>query len=933
MDKDLELSNFLITEELGKKPHSTPPIPSHLDFGALSESDFSSPSEPAQNELSDWLDEISENQNPLDDFFSMTDGSTESADDLLTKKPAREKKISQLGQPAGALYYIAPLHTLIRDIVDELLKNQRSLLSLNRSRRQALYEHLLRLGGLHSAPAKNDPLRHWLYSPKTPQQEKALLTFLEEVALIYIGQALLLKTWSDRRIRIWRNEDLAQVNWAVCQTIRPKIPVNRDGWQLTRRNLYSWYSPSKDIQKKVLQMIREWNLKDEGPTLLTSIFPKIRTHIFDSSESQGYDERFFQSLWQNMNLFGFNPCSPQNGVLRTKPIGFCPTLRDGSVIRTGPDNMEWVGLESYCFQLLLSEITLLWKAPTVAPMWSLGNGLDVHQKEQLQMNWASAKPSLTKSISEMESARIAFVSEEKPIRSQGRNAESYLYKKQVEQLPYFRKLKATSTTQGGLQACVAITKLRPGGLLWWVREEPLSPTDGQQVLKFLLEKGRLVCEWDLSAVNHSLPSKKQLFPKYIYLFFREFSVERRRENRPIRVKATGQIRSHVEVPKFLDDLTRSSRENIQSGGSWKLFRNQSPTTQQEWIEHWPGQENSQELHKLDEFRRRSLPLGQLVTIRTLNEKNQRLPGDDLYYDQCTKDQNSIQLYQTVDPETQEPKLNIAYPGEKTPVAQQNMKFLLILPEAKWITPICQFLPSKQIGRWLNHFSEKKRGKWILKEQSIKLLPIPKALIEALKKPIEFEKSKWADLAFELPYKPLKVLRKINAIENKTEKTTISSQCYLRACELLNHFLKGQSQLFKMVNSEGHVSWREIIDLLPDNQKSFITLHSEVRLSGSLPPHIPIMKIEKTNQPIPGVRFSTEKGLALHLGSANRVLVEVIWDLVKDLEHPTWNEIARGIRIAKDTEVLNSTGKDILKSHSEQDQKRKDLVTFLNSIEF
>ncbi len=970
MEKDIELSKFLFTDELEKRPDTRLSSQEQsIDAQTLSTPPKNDSENRLSQEMAQWLNEFAEAENSFSDFFMQTDdlmhqsnsdgdlgfpkspiqSSAEPHKKSLTKEPldssfrgmsegsrGREKRLSQqLGQPAGFLYYVAPLKTVVQDVVTELSKSQRNLLSLNRSRRQALYEHLIRLGGLNAPPSASyqDPLEGWLYSPKTPEQEKALLAFFEEVAIIYLGQTLLLKAWSDRGIRYWKTDDLSQVNWAVTQAIRPKVKIHQEGWQLTRPNLYSWYTPPTHILQKVHSMIREWNLKDEGPTLLPSIIPQIRNHTVHSVENQGYDERFFRSLWQNMSLFGLNPCASPNSVLNSKAIGFCPTLRDGSVIRTGPSEMDWVGLESYSFQLLLSELTLLWKGPTAAPLWSLGNGLEVHQKEQLQMNWTNKAPSLVRTISEMESAHVAFVSEEKSIRTQAKNAESYLYKKQLEKLPYFKKLKSAGTTLGDLQACVALTKLRPGGLLWWFREEPISPSDGGNVLKFMLEKGKLACEWDLSSVSHQLPSKHTLFPKYIYLFFREFSVEKRRFNRPIRIQATGQIRSHIEVPKFLDDLARSARETVPETASWKLYRNQSPTTQQEWLEHWPGQENPKDLERLEEYKKRCLPLGQFITIRTVDDRKKQMPGDDLYYDQSISDENSIQLIHTQDPLTQKSKLKVLRCGESFENLTTLRRFILIVPGKTWITPLTHYLQSNQIAHWLDAYCENKKGKWFIKEQTLKFLPIPKVLIDSLKKPIPLENSKWADLAYQLPYEPMKTLKRIDSIEHPVEKKVILAQLYLKACELFEHFTNDQNQIFKMVSETGQISWREICSLLPENQKTLITLHPEVRLSGSLPPHIPIMRIEKANQPIPGVRFSTEKGLALHLGSANRALIEVIWDMVKDLKHPTWSEIAQGIRIARDTDILNSTGKDILKSHSEQDQKRKEFLKFLSSIEF
>src|SRR5690606_14325229 len=103
-----------------------------------------------------------------------------------------------------------------------------------------------------------------------------------------------------------------------------------------------------------------------------------------------------------------------------------------------------------------------------------GTGLEVHSRDQLSLALGSPKPSLLSRIADMEACDLAFVLEERIIRSGMRSPEGQRLREQLEALAYFKKLRSAGTTLGDLQACISLSKLRPGGLLWWAREEPLS---------------------------------------------------------------------------------------------------------------------------------------------------------------------------------------------------------------------------------------------------------------------------------------------------------------------------------------------------------------------------------------------------------------------------------------------------------------------------
>jgi hypothetical protein len=111
-------------------------------------------------------------------------------------------------------------------ILQELEQNLPKLLTLNPSRREAIKEHLERL----ASQSSGESLNAWVEGPRTPAQNQALATYFEELALLFLSQALLLKAWSDRGIRKWTQTDLAQLNWALSSALKPHLPLDREGW-------------------------------------------------------------------------------------------------------------------------------------------------------------------------------------------------------------------------------------------------------------------------------------------------------------------------------------------------------------------------------------------------------------------------------------------------------------------------------------------------------------------------------------------------------------------------------------------------------------------------------------------------------------------------------------------------------------------------------
>jgi hypothetical protein len=831
---------------------------------------------------------------------------------------------------------------LVGRILQELENNLTRLLSLNPSRRDAIAQHLDRLAGIsHSAQSaqqqdSSSALRRWIEGPRSANQNAALKTYLEEVAIFALGQVILLKNWSDRGIRKWTESDLGRLNWALSISLKSYLPLDREGWQITRPNLYSWYNPGSTIQKEIWVALENWKIVDEGPSFLINILGPVRKAQPDVYEPNGYDSRFYKALWENMTLFGFDS-APDGGIIKRSKTVFSPTLRDGAIVRSGPPILNWIGLESSPFQFMLGELMQVWWGPAAPPHWSIGTGLEVHARDQLALALSSPKPSVLSKIAEMEACDVAIVFEEQITRAQTRNANSARFREKVESLPYFKKLRSAGTSLGDLQACVALSKLRPGGLLWWAREEALSAKDGHEVLNFLIDRAQLCYEWDFSEIEHSLPTGIPLFPKHLYLFQKEPNIEARHSHRPVRHSIQGQLRSHVEVALLLNDVFQASIRTSQPKGHWTILTHTSPTPQRDWLEKWPDPTSHSLVRSLDQLRSASFPLASFTTIRPTPE------GDPNRGGAWSVPLNLRGLWLTAEYDSEGRRLS-ARPLPRPGQEGQGTGFLVLVPEESWVSPLKTYLMSDWVKKWLDHQAERRGDRWILNEQVMKWIPIPKTFLQALGVPSGSQKSSefsfnpklpdfWERIAGEVSYEPKMVKEELAKLPPTDELSPfVHASIFTRTARALEYFQTGQNRLLSMVTTDGRVRWRELMDVLPKGECIPISIHPRLRLSGSLPPHLPIGKFERVKSPIPGILFATESGFSLHIGSESNLLITMIWEQLEGLAHPTWSELLQYLRVPRKIELAESTALDVLNSHSEQMSRWKELQDLLNACQ-
>lgn len=848
--------------------------------------------------------------------------------------------LNQSGFTHPVPQFLTHFLTLVAKIRIELEVGVAKMLQLNHGRREGIAQYLDRLAGMPPGPSTAlgnadaaGGLRRWVDALRTPAQNQALQMYFEEVAAFVLGQAILLKAWSDRGIRPLKSEDLAGLNWALSTALKTYVPLDRDGWQITRQNLYSWYNPSLAIQKEILATLELWRIRDEDPTILSQILRLARPTQPPWPELKSYDARFFSLLWQQMPQFGIDPTT-ETGPLKRKKLIFSPTLRDGTMVRTCPPTVNWIGLESNTFLLFVSELVQLWRGPSAPQLWSLGTGLEVHTRDQLTLALGSPKPSLQNRIAEIESCDIAYVLEERVIRSNSRSPESSAFREQSDTLTYYKKLRAPGTSLGDLQACVALSKLRPGGLLWWAREEPITAADGQEMLGFILDRAKLVYEWNLSDVQHSLPSASMPFPKHLYLFEREPDVSTRVAHRPTRLIVQGQVRSHVEVPLILSDALMAALNGV--GGSsiaranWQVHVQVSPTTQKDWSEHWPDPASNDTLRALEELRLHSAPLASVTTIRHTPQGD---PLNDGKWTIPSLLSKGFWIYSDLKNEGRR------LCTEALPRIGSEMRgsgFLVLVPDEAWIAPLRVYLENETVRQWLEFNADRKGDRWMLSEQVVKYIPLPHALLDALETghstPLP---SEWERISSEIAVQPDWVLNQLQRLDHLSltdaaEAERIRTQLFVRSSRTFFDMRESQSKLLAMVTKDGRIHWKELLDILPKGECSPVTLSDLVQMMGTLPLHLPIGRMDRVKSPTPGIALATESGFQMTLVSHTPRILEILWDQLNGIQHPTWSELSQYLRVPRRLDYLEATASEILQAHGAQTQLLQDLETLVQS---
>jgi len=556
------------------------------------------------------------------------------------------------------------------------------------------------------------------------------------------------------------------------------------------------------------------------------------------------------------------------------------------------------------------------------------------------MDWVFKKNTLENIILQMEVCDLGFVIEERPVRAVGRSPQSSFLRTYFEKLHYFKKLKSSNSSMGDLQACVTLGKLRQGALMWWLKPEPLGPNSGKAVNEFLLDRARLLCEWDFTELNHTLPdSPGPLFPNYLYLFKRESKLDLRQKSHPKFIKIKGKLKSHIEVPILLGDALDSYREQKTARENWKITRRISPTPQSEWSEAWPDSSTAKLMESMDSLAKRSSRLGQIATIKSVKSgpKNHAefqkdpsktgLASPPGFLFQIAYDSGQNRVVTTVLPQDEIERKESCRKGG----------LIIMLPESRWVAPIAQYLMTPDIQCWLNLYAERKKNRWKISEATLKFIPIPNALMENLKNRNPYCKtSNLLTSSREISRANNELIEIIEGIEFDREETLdklnrkpdilrddfYRSNVFIKCSNVKSDIIRAQMRLDQIVGSEGQIKWQELLKILPKKEKSIFTMHPEIKLSGSLPHNLPITLIElnkskfdHANRPI--IALSVERGMMITVSSGQPALLQMVWEQIENLDQPTWGELTQFIFLPKDLEFARKTANDISRAYQHQ----------------
>jgi hypothetical protein len=82
--------------------------------------------------------------------------------------------------------------------------------------------------------------------------------------------------------------------------------------------------------------------------------------------------------------------------------------------------------------------------------------------------------------------------------------------------------------------------------------------------------------------------------------------------------------------------------------------------------------------------------------------------------------------------------------------------------------------------------------------------------------------------------------------------------------------------------------------------------------------------------MPGILLATETGFHLHVGCENARLLDMLWDQLEGLTHPTWNELTQFLRLPRSLEAVEKAAEDIVRSHGEQRARAQELAELLKT---
>lgn len=424
-------------------------------------------------------------------------------------------------------------------------------------------------------------------------------------------------------------------------------------------------------------------------------------------------------------------------------------------------------------------------------------------------------------------------------------------------------------------------------------------------------------------------------------------------NRPLRVVLQGQLRSHVEIPLLYQDAFQSIQQTpgaLGFHGHWHAQISKSPTPQKDWADRWPDPACQLTLMSLERLRSASLPLAHATTIRRGPESDSPVSDANApSFDPAL--QGLWGFWLDAVNEGDQRRLS-ATPFEPSFANGTKGSFAVLVADQSWIAPLKAYLECEVVQKWLEHHVERRGNRWILDEQTVRWIPVPKTLLTALgvttsegdsavgtfARPLPGE---WERLASEVASRAAKVREMLPAISASSGDEAaraaqaaleIHSAIFVRASRALDQVRAGQQRLGTVVQEGGSLRWSALLNILPPSESIPMVQHPLAKVSGNLPQHIPVSKMERIKSPAPGILFATELGLHMIVSSENPRILEILWQQLEGLAHPTWSELLDYLKLPRRIELAEATANDILRSHGEQAKRAHDLVELLSACQ-
>jgi hypothetical protein len=830
------------------------------------------------------------------------------------------------------------LEEFYQRLVSEQLRHPEELLKLNRTRRESLARFLTELSSQPEPADLEQTLQNFVRPERNPAEHEAIRQLFKQIAFVQIGKALLLKSWDSNpsaNLPLTKN-DLKDLTSAVERGLRTFMHLQTTVAQLVQKNFYSWYKLSTSSQDTLWSILKSIEITDEVQTWLLNQAIKLSADTL--GERDRYQDSFYRNLWKHIQAPQI--LEPRIDLYRNQGIpihAFCPTLRDGSVLQYAPDYLEWIGFEPLTFELIFAEIRVFWDRPKPPSLWIRGSGLEMCMEPQANLLVTnSGRQNVLQQMDGIESCEVAFITEENIIRTQSRTMAGSALRKEIDQHPILKKIKQPQTTRGTYQACQSLGKLRQGGVMIWAREELLCEESGKPALQFILNEARLLMIADLTALTSESDRLKFSMPKALYIFKKETRVELRKNHRPLLIKAYGSLKTDVDVTTLFDRIFASLEkpELVFPAEPFSIHARLSPVAQSEWEHHWLNPSDDQMVERIEDLKRSAIPLVQMAVIRTVHsvlsdtteslglfQSEEILAQSGFYLWVETDRRNPHSLTSTIQTASMNHRPQHIKPG--TPL------FFVAPNRPEWDASLQMLVRSAMMQDWLNYSVERKKGSWILRENEVKSMPIPKHLFDFLNLPdrsIAFSSAEEQMLGL-IATQPSQAHRQLEPSFH--HRPALRGAAFKIAAETLLAQEQQQAALFSLVLSEDQIDFPRLIESFSaKNDICSLDQHPLIRFNPSLPTHLPIQHVTLIKNPTPGILLANQKGLTQPLYIQNTWLRDYLFSQIQQkinqLGDCTFLELTRSIPLPKTPETVLQLGSQCLQSFSQLKMKRKEL---------